>query len=112
MDDIQSWIKVITDPLGLAGFALFLVFGVLAKAGFSKSKKWVAVSAFSMAFVALIGGLFLSWNKNLPNKIDQPANSTKTDKSSARQTTHGSKSPAVQNVEGNVIITIDEDKNK
>lgn len=106
MNDIQSWIEVVTDPLGLAGFALFLVFGFLAKTRIGKNKQWIVISAFSMAFVALIGGLVLSWNKNtLSAGSAQHADTRET---ATTATTHGEKSPVVQNVEGDVVIKIED----
>jgi len=56
---MKEWIKVVTDPMGLAGFALFLVFTVLARKG--KKPAWLAAGAFAMACVALAGGLILAY---------------------------------------------------
>jgi len=106
MDDMQAWTKVVTDPLGLAGFALFLVFGIIARVGFSKKQRWLAVSAFAMAFVALVGGLALSWVKTASTPVTPSSATTST------QTTHGAQSPAVQGVQGDVTITIDGGKTK
>jgi len=103
MDDMQAWTKVVTDPLGLAGFALFLVFGFLARVGFTKKQRWLAIGAFAMACVALIGGLTLSWRKAAPATVQG---------TTATQTTHGAQSPAVQDVQGDVTITIDGGKAK
>jgi hypothetical protein len=113
MDNVLSWVNVVTDPLGLAGFALFLVFGVLAKLSRTRGQTWLAISAVSMAAIALIGGLLLSWQRSdiaqqqstmVPAFSEQPLGE-------ASQTTYGEKSPAVQNIEGNVTINIDSQGN-
>jgi hypothetical protein len=56
---MEAWTKVVTSPLGLAGFALFLIFTFLG----SKKRKpsWLPFGAYGMAAVALIGGLFLAY---------------------------------------------------
>lgn len=114
MEDMQSWIKVVMEPLGLAGFALFLVFGFLARTGLVKGQRWLAVSAVSMAIVALIGGLGLSWVKSRPTAA--PTQNTTSTLAAptppAIQTTHGAQSPAVQNVQGSVIINMDQEGRK
>lgn len=58
---MQEWVKVVVQPLGLAGFALFLVFGLIARAKRNDQRKWLSTAAVSMAFVALVGGMTLAF---------------------------------------------------
>lgn len=80
---MKEWIKVITDPMGLAGFALFLVFTFLARKG--KKPAWLAAGAFAMACVALAGGLTLAYFRvrTSPNPASTTAPSTASQPSSA-----------------------------
>ena len=70
---MQDWAKVVVQPLGLAGFALFLVFGVLARVKRNDQRRWLSSVAVAMAFVALIGGLALSWLKERNTAAAKPA---------------------------------------
>lgn len=56
----KPWIDVVTNPLGLAGFALFLVFWFLSRRAKQQSYKWLPFVAVVMACFALIGGLLLA----------------------------------------------------
>ena len=69
---MKEWIKVVTDPMGLAGFALFLVFTFLARKG--KKPAWLAAGAFAMACLALVGGLTLAYFRVRTNP--SPASTT------------------------------------
>ena len=51
--NMAPWTKVVTNPLGLAGFALFLVFGYLAKIKRNDERRWLSPVAFAIAAVAL-----------------------------------------------------------
>ena len=108
---MQDWIKVVTEPLGLAGFALFLVFGVLARVKKQDERRWLGPLASGMAVLALVGGLTLAYVKASQSPTPQAA-STPTAKAPApmqtnqvEQTTTGKGSPAVQ---GDVNITVDQ----
>lgn len=78
---MKEWIKVVTDPMGLAGFALFLVFTVLSKKG--KKPAWLAAGAFAMACVALVGGLTLAYYRVRANPSSTTAPSTASQPSPA-----------------------------
>ncbi len=74
---MKDWIQVVTDPMGLAGFALFLVFTIVAKRG--KKASWLTTGAFAMACIALVGGLTLAYFRiraapapTLPGTARQP----------------------------------------
>jgi hypothetical protein len=115
---MTSWSKVVTEPLGLAGFALFLIFAYLAKVKRNDNRRWLSPVAFAIATVALIGGLVVAYVK-VPKPVPQPL---QTSKSAARtqqqtnqqvqQTSTGEGSPNVQGVQGDVTITVDQSKGK
>ena len=55
----MDWTKVITHPLGLSGFALFLVFGYL---GTRKSTPALLLRvSLAMGLLSLVGGLALAY---------------------------------------------------
>ncbi len=58
---MQDWTKVVVQPLGLAGFALFLVFGLIARIKRNDDRRWLSKIAAAMAGVALVGGLALAY---------------------------------------------------
>jgi hypothetical protein len=113
-----AWTKVVTEPLGLAGFALFLVFGYLAKLKKNDERRWLSPVALAIAAVALIGGLALAY---VQTPKPSPT-STQTSKPAApvqqqtnqqvQQTSTGEGSPNVQGVQGNVTITVDQSTGK
>ncbi len=66
---MNAWIKVVTHPLGLAGFALFLAFSITAKKIPARRPAWLTPLFFAMACAALLGGLVLSYrqvNRTVP----------------------------------------------
>lgn len=60
---VSSWTSVVTDPLGIVGFVLFLVFGMLAKLKSRHERRWVSRASIVLASVALVGGLSLAYIK-------------------------------------------------
>jgi hypothetical protein len=111
---MQDWTKVITEPLGLAGFALFLVFGVLSRVKQADERKWLGPVAMAMAVLALAGGLTLAYLKRpqqaAPQLLPAPAAqaTSKTQSNQVEQKTTGEGSPNVQGVQGDVTITVDQ----
>jgi len=111
-----DWTKVVTNPLGLAGFVLFLVFGYLAKAKRNDERRWLSPAAIVLAFVALLGGLFIAY-KQVP-RPSPPAIQTmqpqppgvQQSNGNVQQSSSGPDSPNVQGVQGNVTITVDQSK--
>jgi hypothetical protein len=99
---MASWQSAVVHPLGLAGYALACMFGLLAKFGPTTQYPWLAPVAVAMAFVALLGGLLIALrNKSKPAKpVDAGAKSA----TQATQATHGKQSPAIANVKGAVSI--------
>jgi hypothetical protein len=111
---MSEWVKVVTNPLGLAGFALFLVFAFLAKVKGKNSPRWPALVAVTMAVVALVGGLALAYRQGSSPSPAQtqpgppPAPAKQQTNQKIEQTTSGPGSPAVQGVQGDVNITVDQ----
>lgn len=117
-----DWTKAVTSPLGLAGFALFLVFGYLAKVTSSGGKRWLAPVAVFFAFAALVGGLAIAY-RQVPGPLPTPAQASKpalaqqapltqSQTNQVQQTSTGAGSPTVQGVQGDVTITVDQSAGK
>ena len=107
---MSEWAKVVTDPLGLAGFALFLVFGYLAKAKKSNQQRWLAPLAVCAAIAALAGGLALSYvrvSKSVAPAVNT-SNPPMQQTNKVQQSSSGAGSPNVQGVQGDVTITVDQ----
>lgn len=102
---MNAWIKVVTSPLGLAGFALFLVFGLASRMKFKDERRWWSRLAASLAAIALVAGLLLSYFRTSELRNRPPA---QQQTNQVHQTTSGQGSPAVQGVQGDVSITIDQ----
>ena len=114
---MSEWAKVVTQPLGLVGFGLFLVFGYLAKVKRQDERRWLSPVAIAFAAVALIGGLALAYLQT--PKPPTPAVQTSTPPPPSRQQTNkvqqsssGNGSPNVQGVQGDVTITVDQSNGK
>jgi hypothetical protein len=71
---MPDWINVVTHPLGLTGFALFLVFGYLVKVKRDDERRWLSPAAVGLAAVALAGDLILAYVQ-APNHVTSPAQS-------------------------------------
>ncbi len=115
---MSEWTKVVTQPLGLAGFVLFLVFGYLAKVKRQDARRWLSPVAFAIAAVALIGGLVIAYVQvpksvaPASNPANPPASIQQQTNQQVQQTTSGQGSPAVQGVQGDVTITVDQSSDK
>lgn len=110
---VNEWAKVVTNPLGLAGFALFLVFGLIAKVKRSDEKRWIARVAICMAIAALLGGIAIAWIQShgpAPTAATSrpAAPSAKQICEAADQKSAGPGSSNVNCVQGNVTITVDQ----
>jgi disulfide bond formation protein DsbB len=105
---MHDWAKVLT------GFALFLVFGALSRIKRDKERRWLGPLAVAMAVLALTGGLTLAYLKSTaqaaPKTVSAPAVQpiSKTQTNVVEQTTTGAGSPAVQGVQGDVTISVDQ----
>lgn len=105
---MSEWTKVVTDPLGLAGFALFLVFGLVAKTRKSSERRWLTPVAVCLAIAALLGGLTLSYIKSSATSATAAKPQIQQPNLQVRQTSTGPGSPNVQGVNGNVTVTVDQ----
>ena len=111
---MNPWTKVIMHPLGLAGFALFLLFSYLGRLKKGDKRRWMAPSAIIIGVVALAGGLFLSYiqiSSERPAPVEPStkiATPSQQQTNQVRQSTTGAGSPAVQGVQGDVTITVDQ----
>jgi hypothetical protein len=115
---MNEWAKVVTQPLGLVGFGLFLVFGYLAKLKSQDERRWLSPVAVVFAAVALIGGLALAYVQT-PKPQPPPAVHTSTppppslqQRNKAQQSSSGNGSPNVQGTQGDVTITVDQSNGK
>lgn len=109
---MQDWTRVVTEPLGLAGFALFLVFGVLSRVKTGKERRWLAPVASAMAVLALAAGLGLAYLKTAAVPQPPPKAQVPAQTNNIQQTTTGKGSPIVQGVQGDVTITVDQSEGK
>jgi hypothetical protein len=110
---MTDWSKVVTQPLGLAGFGLFLAFSFFASRKGLRRIGWVAPVLVSMAVITLIGGLTIAYvqvrSKATPSS-QIPSQQQQTNQ--VQQTTAGPGSPAVQGVQGDVNISVDQSSGK
>jgi hypothetical protein len=115
---MQDWTKVVTDPLGLVGFTLFLLFGAVARLKRDEKRSWVVPVTLGMAVLALASGLTLAFLKQSQSSarekatLPPPAASAQPSPQQMNQQidqkTTGPGSPAVQGVQGNVTINVDQ----
>lgn len=110
-DPAINWTKVLTHPLGLGGYALFLLFGLLARIKRKEERRWILPSALAAAGVALLGGIGLAYHDinqqgrqtmAAPVPAPQPVLQQMNERDSQRSA--GTKSPNVQGVQGDVTI--------
>ena len=109
-----KWTDVVTHPLGLAGFVLFLVFAYLARTKEQRAKRWLRPIAMLFACVALVGGIWLAYAQishgvKDPLAPSQPPPSAQLPVGHVEQrSTGGTGSPNIQGVSGNVTVTVDQ----
>lgn len=73
---MNAWVKVVTHPLGLAAFALFIgwrVFSAVAKRKQARELAWIAKGIFVMACIALLGGLVVAYGQAKRDGPSKPA---------------------------------------
>jgi hypothetical protein len=104
--------KLVTHPLGLAGYALALVFGLIGKLGPSDRLPWLLPSAIVLAAVSIVGGLLLARvqiGRQVAKASGKP--SAAVTSTGARQVTTGDQSPAISGAQ-DVSITYGAAKRK
>ena len=122
----SEWTRVLIYPLGLVGFSLSLVFGLLARSKKGTKRRWPLVMAFLMAGVAILSSVALAFLQTTQTEPIQKSLDVTPQHSSAstpvpqgpthrgqhnrniRQTSHGPNSPNIQGVQGNVTVTLGE----
>jgi hypothetical protein len=106
------WTKIVTEPLGLAGFALFLIFAYPGKVKKEDNRRWLSPVASACAVVALIGGLALAYiqlsKPRSHTPVDQNLNPSQQQTDRVQQNSSGPGSPNVQGVQGDVTVTVDQ----
>lgn len=100
--NIAPWTKIVTHPLGLAAFALFLVFTFLGGNRRSKQPRWLSPVAFGLAGIALVGGLILAYRAN-ESSHQHPSSQTI---GSIQQSAVGSVNSNVAGVTGDVSVRV------
>lgn len=68
------WEKILSDPLGLSGYALFLVFGVVTYVIKQRkpANRWVVPSGFILAALCIIGGITIAYRREQKPSPTQP----------------------------------------
>jgi hypothetical protein len=107
-----NWDKALTDPIGLAGFALSLLFGVVTVVVKQRkpSSAWIIPTGFILATVCILGGLGLAWQRQIyssprpltPSAAPATPATQKMDLHDIHQKTNCG--PAVAGVQGDVTI--------
>ncbi len=110
---MTRWVDVVTQPLGLAGFALFLVFGYAARTKERRAKQWLRPVAIVFAFLSLAAGTVLSYiNVSRAPEAHSPSDPrSRTSQGSlphVEQKSTGPGSPNIQGISGDVHITINQ----
>jgi hypothetical protein len=103
---MEKWIDVVTDPLGLAGFALFLVFSVLAARRWGTQDAGLRAVFALLAIATVAGGLGLAYVRETAKT---PAATTATGGGGTtviQDTRCATGSPAISNVQGGVTVEI------
>ena len=103
---LGSWTKVVMQPLGLAGFALFLVFGLIANRKRKAPHNWLFPAALGMAVLALIGGISLSYVQ-MTQRAAAASKATPPSQVKVEQKSSGACSPNIADVKGDVTYTVD-----
>jgi hypothetical protein len=105
---VNEWAKAVVHPLGLAGFALFLLFLLLSKTRKPDDQRLLSRVFLIAALASLVGGLGLSYLQvgrapaaPTPTQVSGPHPQENRD---IQQNTTGPGSPAIQGVQGNVNV--------
>jgi hypothetical protein len=97
--------RIVTHPLGLAGYALALVFGVIAKFGPSEQWPWLPPVAVGLALLCIIGGLILASRQA---SAKESSKFSSGDRVAVKQESKGDQSPNVANSKSAVNISYGE----
>lgn len=106
---MTEWSKVLIHPLGLIGFVLFLLFGLLGRAKRNAERRWILPVALAAAAVALLGGIGLAYwevtNQNRAPVASSPSSASPSQQvNKANQaTTSGNNSPIVEDTQSSSV---------
>lgn len=108
---MNEWAKVVSHPLGLAGFALFLVFLIVGMATGSKERRVLTGIFLVAAFLCLGGGLVFYYIQSgppagSPRVPQSPESPSHQENGPVQQRTNGPASPAIQGVQGDVTVNV------
>lgn len=102
---MTSWQSAVIHPLGLAGYALACVFGLVARFGPTDQYPWLAPSAVAMACTALVTALLITLRQK---SLNSQRSRSSPPSSPVLQKTRGVQSPAIAHTEGPVSINYSE----
>jgi hypothetical protein len=103
-----DWTKVLTHPLGLVGYVLSLLFGLLARVKRRDERRWILPAALLAAGIALAGGLGLAYRSvgNQSQVTTPTPPPLQQHNENVEQRSSGANSPNVQGVQqGDVNIS-------
>jgi hypothetical protein len=103
----MDWTKVVTDPLGLAGFALAMVGLVSKLAAQKRRERWIVPAFYTMALICVVGGLVLAYHResNITASLKHPVTTppiTSIQTGNIEQTVGNG--AAVAGIHGNVTV--------
>lgn len=111
-----AWAKVTTEPLGLAGYALFLIFVYIGRVNRHDKRKWLPVVAFSCAAAPLRGFVhaYLQTTKPVlaPGSANKPGGSVVQQTNQVDQSSSGDGSSSVQGVHDHVTVALGQSDGK
>ena len=104
---------VITHPISLCAYVISVICGLLARKWNSRSRRkrdrQLFYLASSLCVVALVGGLFIAWQRIPKTQADQPNQTRGPSAVTGVQTSSGKNSPNVISAgSGSVTLTIHE----
>lgn len=106
-----DWNKVLLHPLGLAGYVLFLLFGLLSRVKSRSERRWILPTSLIAACIALLGGIGLAYrdvqsqaSKNVVAPSAAVTATTQQQNDHPQQSSTGPQSSNVQGVQGDVNI--------
>jgi hypothetical protein len=106
-----NWAQVITHPLGLAGFALALVFSIAGFKVQGRQRAWFLPLAIGLAGLVMIGGFYLAYLQTgvsftaIGTDRGQAQSGATQSPGAVIQQTQGHGSPTIQGAGGNITIT-------
>lgn len=99
MPNQAEWIKVVTDPMGIAAFALFLLFLILSQTKKADERRWLAPVFVVLAIISLLGGFKIALlTMQTDSKTVEPSARTfpgVTVKGDINVESHSDQSPAI-----------------